>query len=88
MLQTAHVFNARPIEAYSRNAFSLIGLLAADAQTAFYPDTGTVELLLAALRPKVRAFDLSYKYGLIFLRKGSSSETMEARYEKRLLRQS
>jgi len=68
MLQTAHVFNARPIEAYSRNAFSLISLWAADAQVAFYPDTRTVEPLLAALRPKVRALDLSYKYGLIFLR--------------------
>ena len=60
MLQTAHVFNVRPIEAYSHNVFSLISLWAADAQIAFDPDTSTVEPLLAALRPKVRALDLSY----------------------------
>lgn len=68
MLQTADVFNARPIEAYSRNALSSISSWAADAQIASYPETGMVESLLAALRPQVRALDLSYEYDLIFLR--------------------
>ena len=68
MLQTARVFNARLTEDRSRNAFSLTSSLAAVAQTAFYPEPGTLDPLLAVLRPKVRAFELSYKYVLIFLR--------------------
>ena len=87
MLQTAYVFNARPIEASSRNAFSSISPWAANAQIAFYPEKGMVESLLAALRPQVRALDLSYEDDLIFLRMVSSSRRMEAEYEKTLLRQ-
>lgn len=68
MLQIEYVFNARPTEAYSRNASSLTSLLAEDAQTAFYHETGTVKPTAAALRPKVRTFDYSSRYGLIFLR--------------------
>ena len=45
-LQIVHLYNARPTKACSCNAISLIDLLAADVQTAFYNNTRVAKPLV------------------------------------------